>query len=144
MSESLNKFLSTEFRSLNNTVLWYHIIVMMTVQKEVWCWLKFQTAQWCSGYHYWLTSFNKAWAQVLRRFKSWQWWRSLTMASAGNRTKGFSSVNHTTKTIYHHHHHHHRHQKGLTQSSKLWLNLCSFKWLSPNLNLVSNLIPDGL
>ena len=35
-------------------------------------------------------------------------------------------------------------QKGLTQSSKLWLNLCSFKWLNPNLNLVSNLIPDGL
>ena len=39
---------------------------------------------WCSGYHYCTTSFNKAWTQVLRRFKSclWcvgdlRWWGSL-------------------------------------------------------------------
>ena len=35
-------------------------------------------------------------------------------------------------------------QEGLKQSSKLWLNFCSFKLLNPNLNLVNNLIPDGL
>ena len=36
-------------------------------------------------------------------------------------------------------------QEGLKQSSELWLwlNLCSFKLLNPNLNLVNNLITDG-
>ena len=29
--------------------------------------------------------------------------------------------------------------KWFTHSLKLWLNLCSFRWLSPSLNLVSNL-----
>ena len=54
-----------------------------------------------------------AWTQVLRRFKScsWRvrdsrWWESLTMAPAGNKAKGLSSVNHTTKTIHYHHHQH--------------------------------------
>ena len=48
---------------------------------------------WCSGYHYWTTSINKASTQVLRRFKSclWhvgdsQWWGSLTMTPAGNKS----------------------------------------------------------
>ena len=65
---------------------------------------------WCSGYRYCTTSFNKAWTQVLRRFKScsrhvgdsW-WWGSLTMVPAENKAKGLSSVNHTTKTIHCHH-----------------------------------------
>ena len=42
---------------------------------------KLEMALWCSGYHYCTTSFNKAWSQVLRRFKSCsqhfgdsQWW----------------------------------------------------------------------
>ena len=55
------------------------------------------------------TSFNKAWTQVLRMFKSCsrcvgdsRWWRSLTMVPAGNKAKRLSSVNHTTKTIHHH------------------------------------------
>ena len=64
----------------------------------------------CSGYHYWTTSFNKAWTQVLRRFKSCprlvedsRWWGSLTMFPAGNKPKRISSVNNTTKTIHQHH-----------------------------------------
>ena len=78
--------------------------------------LKLQTsrlcvAPWCIGYHYCTTSFNKAWTQVLHRFKPClrcvrdsRWWVSLTMVPAGNKTKRLSSVNHTTKTIHHHHH----------------------------------------
>ena len=67
----------------------------------------------CSGYHYCTTStsFNKAWTQVLHRFKSCsrhvgdsRWWGSLTMVPAGNKAKRLSSVNHTTRTIHHHHH----------------------------------------
>ena len=64
---------------------------------------------WCSGYHYCTTSFNKDWTQVLHSFKSCsrsvgdsRWWRSLTMAPAGNKAKRLSSVNHTTKSIHHH------------------------------------------
>ena len=65
------------------------------------------SSPWCSGYHYCTTSFNEAWTQVLRRFKSCsrrvgdsQWWGSLTMVPAGNKAKCLSSVNHTTKTIH--------------------------------------------
>ena len=64
----------------------------------------------CSGYHHCTTSSNKAWTQVLHRFKScsWRvgdsrWWGSLTMVPAGNKAKRLLSVNHTTKTIHHHH-----------------------------------------
>ena len=71
-------------------------------------------ALWCSGYHYCTTSFNKACTKVLRRFKSCSrrvadslWWGSLTMAPAGNKAKSLSSVNYTTKIIYHHYHHFH-------------------------------------
>ena len=70
----------------------------------------------CSGYHYYTTLLDKAWTQVLRRFKSYsrrvrnsRWWGSLTMVPAGNEVKRLSSVNHATKTILHHHHHHHHH-----------------------------------
>ena len=69
---------------------------------------------WCSGYYYYKTSFNKAWTQVLRSFKSClrrvgdsRLWGSLTMVPAGDKAKRLSSVNHTTKTIHHHHLHHH-------------------------------------
>ena len=55
---------------------------------------------WCSGYHKCTTSFNKAWTQVLRRFKPCsrhvadsQWCGSLTTVPAGNKAKRFSSVN---------------------------------------------------
>ena len=85
--------------------------------------------RWCDGYytptslyyytttllhyytttHYYTTSLNKAWTQVLRRLKScsWcvgnsRWWGSLTMVLAENRAKRLSSVNHNTKTIHHH------------------------------------------
>ena len=74
----------------------------------------FRCAPWCSGYHYCTTSFNKAWTQVLRRFKPYwwrvgdsRWWGSLTVVPAGNKSKCLSSVNHTTKRIHHYHHHHH-------------------------------------
>ena len=67
-------------------------------------------AQWCSGYHYCTTSFNKTWTQVLCRFKpcSWhvlgsRWSGSLTMVPAGNKAKCLLSVNHNAKTIHHHH-----------------------------------------
>ena len=67
----------------------------------------FGLSTWCSGYHYCTTSFNKAWTQVLRRFKPCsrrvgdsRWWGSLTMVPAGNKAKRLSSVNHTTKTIH--------------------------------------------
>ena len=59
-----------------------------------------------SGYHYFITSFNKAWTQTLRRFKSCsrrvgdsRWWGSLTMVPAGNKAKRLLSVNYTTNTI---------------------------------------------
>ena len=61
-------------------------------------------APWCSGYHYCTNSFNKAWAQVLRRFKSCtrcvrdsRWWGSLTMVPARNKAKRLPLVNQTTK-----------------------------------------------
>ena len=67
-------------------------------------------APWCSGCHYCTTSFNKAWARVLCRFKSCsrrvrdsRWWGSLTIVSYGNKAKRLLSVSHTTKTIHHHH-----------------------------------------
>ena len=64
---------------------------------------------WCSGYHYYTTSFKQAWTQVLHRFKSclWRvrdlrWWGSLKMVPAGNKVKCLSLFNYTTKTIHHH------------------------------------------
>ena len=69
---------------------------------------------WCSGYHYYTTSFTKTWTLVLCRFKSCsrcvedsRWWGSLKMVPAGNKAKDLLLVNHTTKIIHHHHHHHH-------------------------------------
>ena len=56
----------------------------------------YQVAPWCSGYRYCTTSFNKAWTQVLRRFKSCsrrvgdsRWWGSLTVVPAGNKATPF-------------------------------------------------------
>ena len=67
-----------------------------------------------NGYHYCKNLSNKAWTQVLGRFKSslqhvgdLQWLKSLTMVLAGNKAKYLSSVNHITKTNHHHHHLHH-------------------------------------
>ena len=93
----------------------------------------------CSCYHYCTTSFNKAWTQALRRFKScslmseirdgedlWQWSEMLNAFS-------LSSVNHTAKTIHHHHHHHHHHHyhhhhdwtlsKYIWTTWKAWTNM---------------------
>ena len=68
----------------------------------------------CHGYHYYITSFNKSWTQVLRRFKSRSWlvrdsrWRGyLTMVLTGNKAKRLLLVNRTTKTIHHHLDKHH-------------------------------------
>ena len=56
-------------------------------------------APWCGGYHYCTTSFNKAWNQVLRRFKSSservgdsRWWRYLTVILARNEAKHLLSI----------------------------------------------------
>ena len=83
-------------------------------------------------------SFNKAWTQVLRRFKScsWRvgdsrWWGSLTMVPDGNKAKRLSSVNHITKTTYHHHHHHH-HCVQVSISLMLICNTCALH-LAPRL-----------
>ena len=76
----------------------------------------FSDTPWCSVYHYCTTSFNKAWTQVLRRYKScsWRvrdtrWWGSLTMVPAENKSKHLLLVKHTTKTIHHHRHLRHHH-----------------------------------
>ena len=70
--------------------------------------LKGENMPWCSGYHYCAVSFNKAWTQVLCRFKSClqrvgdlRWWGSLTVVPAGNKAKCLLSVNHCRKTIHH-------------------------------------------
>ena len=75
--------------------------------------------------HYCTTSFNKAWAQALRRFKpcsrrvgDLRWWGSLTVVPAGNKGKRLSSVNHTTKTIHHHY----------QQQQQLFKRICSQSW----------------
>ena len=54
-------------------------------------------APWCSGYHHCTTSFNKAWTQLLRRFKTCsqcagnlRWWESLAIVPAGNKVKRLS------------------------------------------------------
>ena len=63
-------------------------------------------ALWCSVYDYCRTSFNKAWTQVMHRFKSYswhvrdlRWWGSLAVVLAGNKAKRLSSVKHTTKQV---------------------------------------------
>ena len=98
---------------------------------KFWVWsttldiLDILVAPWCSSYHYCTTSFNKAWTQVLHRFKPCsqcvgdsRWWGSLTLAPAGNKVKHLLSVNHTTTTIYHHHH-----SKLSIMLSTNWLNV---------------------
>ena len=83
---------------------------------------------WCSGYHYCVTSFNKAWTHALRGFKycsrrvgDSKWWGTLAMILAGNKAKCLSSVNHTTKTI---------HQFIVMQGSMLQRN-CHWSYLTP-------------
>ena len=41
------------------------------------------------------------------------------MVPARNKTKHFSSVNHTTKTVHHHHHHHYHNHHHLIIISEL-------------------------
>ena len=62
---------------------------------------------WWSGYHFYTTSFNKTWTQVLRKLKiCWwhvenlRWLDSLTMVSVENKAKRLSLVNYSTKTIH--------------------------------------------
>ena len=90
-----------------------YALLRINVESSVWACFRLLDAPWCSGYHYCTTSFNKAWTQVLRRFKPCsrhvgdsRWWGSLTVVPAGNKAKRLSSVNHTTTTIHHHHHYH--------------------------------------
>ena len=89
-----------------------------------------RVAPWCSVYHYCTTSFNKAWTEVQRRFKSCsrhdgdlRRWRSLTMVSAGNKAIRLLSVNHTTKTIHHHRCHHQMFSRKLHARSASTLDL---------------------
>ena len=98
-------------------VMWLFGVVVYCGYVVIWCsgyapWRSGYVAPWCSGYHYYTTSFNKAWTQVLRRFKPCsrrvrdsRWSGSLTTVPAGNKATHLLSVNHTTKTIHHHHHH---------------------------------------
>ena len=65
----------------------------------------------CSGYHYCISAFIKAWTQVLDSVKSYlrrvgdsRWWGSLTVAPSGNKARHLSSFNYTTKTIHRRHH----------------------------------------
>ena len=88
----LNRLVFTE----NNFVymIIHHFFWMTSSQK---LFLHFENMKpWCSGYHYCTTSFNKAWNQVLRRFKPCsrrvgdsRWWGSLTMVPAGNKATPF-------------------------------------------------------
>ena len=66
----------------------------------------------CSSYHYCTTSFQKAWTQVLRKFKSWlqgvghsQWWGSLTIVLVEIRLNAFcwSTIPQKQLIIIHHH-----------------------------------------
>ena len=50
--------------------------------------------------------FVSAHVQILLSVGDSWWWGSLTMVPAVNKAKCLSSVNHTTKTIYHYHHYH--------------------------------------
>ena len=96
----------------------------------------------CSGYHHCTTSFNKAWTQVLRRFKSCsrrvgdsRWWGSLTVVLAGNKAKRLSSVNHITKLIHHHHHQSHWYTHNAIYHHELYAtNPSSFQIFIWNLN----------
>ena len=128
----IHRFVITFFRSNNNYLLslfWIQMILTIQTLASLvlripvkflichlinnywWNWLcnnfGSKVALWCSDYHNCSTSFNKAWTQVLHRFKSWsqhvrdsQRWGSLAIVPAGNKTDCLSPVNHTTKTIH--------------------------------------------
>ena len=73
---------------------------------------------------------HSAWFKFcLRRVGDLSWRESLTMVPAGIKAKRLSTVNHTSKTIYHHHHHHHHHHhygwKHSLQIIKLFQIFCS-------------------
>ena len=117
----LNRLIFTE----NNFVyLIIHHFFGMTYSQKLF--LHFANMKpWCSDDHYCTTSLNKAWNQVLRRFKPCsrrvgdsRWWGSLTVVPAGNKAKRLSSVNHTTKTIHHHHH------SPSDPTNPYWLTVC--------------------
>ena len=48
-------------KAISNACVWMPFLIFWL--------LSFSLAPWCSGYHYCKTSFNKAWTQVLHRFK---------------------------------------------------------------------------
>ena len=64
-------------------------------------------APYCSCYHYWTNSFNKAWNLIQCNFKSYlrvgdmRWWESLIMVPPGNKAKCLSLTNHSTKSVHH-------------------------------------------
>ena len=65
-------------------------------------WLVASRYVWCSGQHYYTTSFNKVWIHFLHRFQSFSLrvggfllWESLTMVPAGNKAKRLLSVKHS-------------------------------------------------
>ena len=90
-------------------------MVVTTAQLHLkWLWLLhniIQVVPWCSGYDYCTISFNKAWTQVLHRFKScsqyvedsW-WWGFLTMVPAGNKATPFVGQPCKKKNPKKHHH----------------------------------------
>ena len=77
----------------SNFIVWHRVVVVITTAQ-------FQPSR------------NSGSAQVRtcsQHVRDSRWWGSLTMAPAGNKAKGLSLVNHTTKKfiIIDHHHHHH-------------------------------------
>ena len=101
---------------------WWNSLKLIFLRARFWSF-------YISGYRYCTKLLNKAWTQVLRRFKSCprrvgdpRWWGSLTMVPARNKAKILSSVNYVTKTIHHHHHHHHHHLISLISLYRLRKN----------------------
>ena len=78
----------------------YISVISVICESELWLYPPYV---WCSGQHYITTLFSKVWKSFSQRVGCFHWWESLTMFPAGNKTKGFSSVIHSKKTIHHHH-----------------------------------------
>ena len=93
-------------------------------------------APWCSGHHYCTTSFNRAWAQVMCRFKvcsqrvgDSKWWGSLTMVPAMivgqlyHKNNSSSSSSSSLKQPFHT-----TTSKPLSKSQQVYKN-CAWGWL---------------
>ena len=87
-------------RTMVNLILLSFFCIMLTLNLGKW--LVASHYAWCSGQHYYTTSFNKVWIHFLHRFQSFSprvrgflLWESLTMVPAGNKAKRLLSVKHS-------------------------------------------------